>query len=778
MKKFKYAGPDSLEKAVSILEKFGRRARIIAGGTDLLGELKDAVLPNYPEVVVNLKTIPGLDYIREENGVLHIGALTRLEDITTNDLIRERYPLLSEASRRTASPHIREMGTIAGNICQSNRCWYYWVADNRFDCLRKGGATCFAVNGDARYHSIFGSSRVDRTPCSVECPAGIDIPDYMARIRANDIAGAARILIESNPLPAITGRVCPHYCQAKCNRVGYDESVSVRNVERFLGDYVLENPSIYSEKKTASGKKIAVIGSGPAGLAAAFYLNRLGHTVTVYEKMPEAGGLLTYGIPPYRLPKDVVNRQVSVLEKAGIKFELNSTFDVDKLTREHDAVFLACGTWKDRHSGIPGEEHLLSGLDFLKNVNTGNRAVPGQKVAVIGGGNVAVDVARTLLRLGAEPVMLYRRTLEEMPALREEVEKLVEENIEVRFLTLPVSAAKKDGKVALTCTKMQLGAPDESGRPRPEPVPGSEFTLEFDAVMEALGEAADLSIVPGEYLDAGSLKVADNGSIGGNIFAGGDFVTGPSTVVQSIASGREAANSIDRFLGGKTEPPEPKSAWREPDTFDSASLAKTTAAEAPELPAGQRIANLDVEDAGGLLPDAVAAEANRCFNCGCVAVNPSDLAPALIVLEAQIKTTKRTIQATEFFTVNGEKTTVLDDDEIVIEIIVPKPGPGVKCKFLKSAIRKSIDFPLVNCAAAIETQNGTIKKARICLNSVYTIPYPVKKAEAYLEGKSIEEPTAETAAYLITDDAVPLLNNRYKIQIARALVKRVILACG
>ncbi len=776
MKKFKHASPDSLEKAVSILDKYGRKARVIAGGTDLLGEMQDTILPDYPEVIVNLKTISGLDYIREEHGVLHIGALTRLEDIATNEVILANYPLLAEASCRTASPHIREMGTIAGNICQSNRCWYYWVADNRFDCLRKGGATCFAVNGDARYHSIFGSTRVDRTPCSVECPAGIDIPDYMARIRANDIAGAARILVDSNPLPAITGRVCPHYCQTKCNRVGYDESVSVRNVERYLGDYILEHPGIISEKKPASGKKAAVIGSGPAGLAAAFCLNKLGHAVTVYEKMPKAGGFLTYGIPPYRLPKEVVDRQIAVLEQAGIKFMLNANVDVGQLSRDYDAVFLACGTWKDRRSGIPGEEHLLSGLDFLKDVNTGKRAVPGQKVAVIGGGNVAVDVARTLLRLGAEPVILYRRTLQEMPALAEEIEKLVEENIEVRFLTLPVSASKKDGKVLLTCTKMQLGAPDESGRPRPEPVPGSEFILEFDAVMEALGEEADLSMITGQYLDAGRLKIDEHGQLGGNVFAGGDFVTGASTVVQAIASGRKAACNIEAFLGGEQEPAEQKPAWLEPDTFDCGSLIKTTGVTAPELPAGQR-SSLDAEDVSGLPLEAVAAEANRCFNCGCVAVNPSDLAPALIVLEAQIKTTKRVIQAAEFYTVNGEKTTILDDDEIVIEIIVPKHGPGVKCKFLKSAIRKSIDFPLVNCAAAIETQNGIVRRARICLNSVYTLPYPVKKAEVYLEGKTVDEPTAETAASLIIDDAVPLLNNRYKVQIAMALIKRVIIAC-
>jgi NADPH-dependent glutamate synthase beta subunit-like oxidoreductase len=778
MKKFKHLNADSLEKAASVLKQYGRKSRIIAGGTDLLGEMQDAILPEYPEVVVNIKSIPGLDYIREENGKLHIGALTRLEDIAKNGLVNEKYPLLVEASCKTASPHIREMGTIAGNICQSNRCWYYWVADNRFNCLRKGGATCYAVNGDARYHSVFGGTRVYRTPCSVECPDNIDIPDYLARIRENDLPGAARILLEANPIPAITGRVCPHFCEYKCNRVGYDEAVSIKSVERYLGDYILDNPEILVRAPKKIGKKVAVIGSGPAGLAAAYYLNRLGYAVSVFEKMEKAGGLLTYGIPPYRLPKDVVARQVDVLRGTGIEINTGADVKVSEISRDYGAVFVAGGAWKERHSGIPDEPLLMSGIEFLREANSGKRNVPGKKVAVIGGGNVAIDVARTLFRLGAEPVVLYRRGREEMPALKEEVEKAVEESIEIQFLTLPVGAAKKKGGVALTCTKMKLGAPDASGRPRPEPVPGSEFTIEFDAVMEALGEEPDLSVIPGKYLDAsGKLKI-DGYRLGGNIFAGGDFVSGPATVVQAVTAGRKAAGSIHIYLGGEVKKEPDARGWKAPDKFDSAYLGKTARAIPPEVPAEQRIKNLDAEDVGGLEPGAVAAEAGRCFNCGCVAVNPSDMAPALIAIGADIRTTKRIIPAEKFFTVDGGRTTVLDDDEIVIEVSVPAVGAGTRCKFIKSAIRKSIDFPLVNCAAAIASEKGVVRSARICLNSVYTQPYRVTGAEDYLRGRPIDEAAAATAAGLAVDDAIPLLNNRYKIQIARALVKRVILACA
>jgi NADPH-dependent glutamate synthase beta subunit-like oxidoreductase len=780
MKKFKHLNARSLDKAVSVLKNYGRKARIIAGGTDLLGEMEDAVLPEFPEVIVNIKSIEGLDYIKEENGTLRIGALTRLEDIAKNEVIKDKNPMLVEASCRTASPHIREMGTIGGNICQSNRCWYYWVEKNRFNCLRKGGEKCYAINGDARYHSIFGSTRVGHTPCVRACPTNIDIPDYMAKIREGDIRGASDIILKNNPMPAVTGRVCPHFCESGCNRTDYDDAVSVRCVERYLGDYILENPDAFGKPADVIAKKIAVIGSGPAGLTAAYYLNRMGYDVTVFEKMEKAGGLLTYGIPPYRLPEEIVNRQIESFRKLGIRFNTGiKGINIEELAASFDAVFLACGTWKESRAGIKGEELLVSGMEFLRESFSGNKQTPGKKIGVIGGGNVAVDVSRTLLRLGAEPVIIYRRGKEEMPAFKEEVEKAEEEGVEIRFLTQPVEAEKSNGKIRLKCIKMALGQPDESGRPRPEPVEGSEFNLEFDAVMAALGEQSDLSIVPGTYLDdKGRLKPdPSTGNLGANIFAGGDFVNGASTVVQAIASGKKAADNIHIYLGGSAEQGDSSQDRKAPDKFNSGFLLKTSRARAPEVPVEIRIKSLNTEDTGTLNPDLIKEEANRCFNCGCVAVNPSDMAPALIALNADIRTTSRVIKAEDFFAVRGERTTVLDDDEIVTEITIPALNSGTKCKFIKSAIRKSIDFPLVNCAAAIESQDGVVKSARICLNSVYTQPYRATGAERYLTGKLIDESTAQAAADEIMGSTLALLNNRYKIQIARTLVKRAILAC-
>ena len=781
MRKFKHINASTLEEAVSVLKEYGETAKVIAGGTDLIGQMKDEILPQYPDVIVNLKTIPGLDYIQEDGAVLKIGAMTRLEDIARDKTVKSKYTALAEAAHRAASPHIREMGTISGNICQSNRCWCYWVPDNRFNCMRKGGRICYAIAQEDRYHSIFGATNVGNTPCSLDCPDNIDIPSYMEKIRGGDMAGAAEILLRFNPIPAVTGRVCPHFCEDECNRGGLDAAVSIRSVERVLGDYILDHAAQLIQAPKAGGKKVAVVGSGPAGLSAAYYLMKAGYSVTVFDRMEEAGGLLTYGIPAYRLPKAVVRKQVKVLEDAGIAFQLKTTLGkdttVDELAQSFDAVFIACGAWKERAAGVTGEGAMASGLGFLEEVSKGVKEVPGKKVAVIGGGNVAIDVARTLLRLGDEPVMIYRRTEAELPAMREEVERAKEEEIKIEFLTLPTEAAKLGNTVALKCVRMKLGAPDETGRPRPIPIEGSDFTMEFDAVLKAIGERPDTSCLPAEFVDEqGRLKIDySTYSLGNNVFAGGDFVTGPANVVGAIVAGRKAAGFIDQYLGGtKKEEEETIGSLKR---FNSEYLKRTDRVESPERSPSERINSLDVEDVASIGAKGAGTEANRCFNCGCVAVNPSDIAPALIALNAKIKTTKRVIEADDFFRVGRDRTTVLDDDEIVIEIQVPKPTAGTRSKFIKFALRKSIDFPIVNCALVVEITGGSVKSARICLNSVYNTPYRATKAEETITGKAIDEPTAETAGNAAVTDVCPALKSRYKIPIAKTLVKRALLAC-
>jgi NADPH-dependent glutamate synthase beta subunit-like oxidoreductase/CO/xanthine dehydrogenase FAD-binding subunit len=785
MKRFKHINTDSVEEAVAILKDFGEKARVIAGGTDLLGQMKDDILPEYPKVIVNIKTISGLDYIREGGQTLRIGALTRLEDIAKDKTVNSKYAILAEAAHRTASPHIREMGTIGGNICQSNRCWYYWVPDNRFYCMRKGGNVCYAMVGDGRYHSIFGVTRMDSTPCSNDCPASVDIPSYLDKIRGGDLIGAAKVLLKSNPLPAITGRVCPHFCEKECNRSNLDESISIRGIERFMGDYILENASeIGISPQSETNKTVAIIGSGPTGLSTAYYLRTLGHSVTIFDLMKEPGGMLTYGIPPYRLPKEVVRNQAKFLEGMGIQFKLDAKAGSNKskeLMESFDALFFACGAWKERPLGIPGEQLLTSGTEFLRNSNLGIREVQGKKVAVLGGGNVAIDVARTLLRLGVKPVVIYRRSKTEMPAIKEEVDRAEEEGIKIQFFTLPIEVFEDGNKVVLKCERMELGPLDETGRPKPVPIAGSEFTAEFDAVIKATGEEPDTSVVPEEFLnETGQLKIDAPGYyLGKNVFAGGDFVTGPATVVAAIAAGREAASSIDRYLGikGAQGEEESQETVKLPRKFSSSYLKKASRANAPELPVAERIKSLNVEDIGSLNLNMVEAEANRCLNCGCAAVNSSDIAPALIALGAKIRTNQRVVEAERFFMVEGDKSTVLDNDELVTEVIVPTPSARTRFHFTKFALRKSIDFPIVNCAAAIEIDREVVKTAIICLNAVYNLPYRASRAEEYITGKHIDNSSAEGAADAIITDACPLADNRYKIQIARTLVKRAILAC-
>ncbi len=325
MKRFAHHTAQSIREAVRLLKDYEGKAKVNAGGTDLLGAMRDKSLPSYPEAVIDIKSIEGLDYIRKDGKGLRIGALARLADVAASETVKTEYGLLADAVRTVASPTLRNMATLGGNLAQDVRCWYYRYPrqiGGPIVCLRKGGKICSALAGDNRYHSLFGAAPLAEYPCSTHCPAETDIPGYMDRIKKGDLAGAARILMEYNPIPAITGRVCPVFCEPECNRREFDDAVAIQCVERGVGEYVLENAAVYyAPPGNETGKQVAIVGSGPAGLAAAFYLRRAGHRVTVYEKLPEPGGMILYSIPPFRLPKDVVRRQIEALAGMGIAFE-------------------------------------------------------------------------------------------------------------------------------------------------------------------------------------------------------------------------------------------------------------------------------------------------------------------------------------------------------------------------------------------------------------------------------------------------------------------------
>ncbi len=780
--RFKFTNAKSIDEAAALLKKSDGRAAVIAGGTDLLHGFKDHIYSEYPGLVVNLSSAGEGDYIKADSNGVRIGALTTLHSIERSEMLKEQYSVLAQAAHTVASPQIRNTGTIGGNICQEPRCWYYRNADNMFNCLRKGGDLCNALTGQNEIHSIFGSMQVEATPCKTACPAGNAIPDYLSKIREDNLMEAAKLLLQTNPIAAITGRVCPHTCEEKCNRESFDEAVAIRSIERSVGDFMLQHHAELAPRPGVdTGKKVAIVGSGPAGLAAAFYLRNQGHGVRVFDKMPKAGGLLRYGIPAYRLPKDVLDAQIQALESMGVEFTLNTELGkqvkLADLRKDYAAVFLATGAWSEVSTNLDGEDKAVSAMQFLQDVALGKKVKTGDKVVVIGGGNAAIDAARTALRLGAASVTIaYRRTRAEMPALADEVEAAEQEGIKFLFLAGPHRIEGAGRVERFYYLPMSLGDPDESGRRRPVPSGAAPVAVDADSVILAVGQQTDLSYLEPE-LGIGSRVISadpetQQTSVPG-LFAGGDAVTGPATVIEAAAAGRRAAVAIDQFVGRTGAQEAAQSAGCGLSSFDPSCLKPSKRAEVPELPAQER--NIDREDALGLSSEQVKAEVKRCFNCGCVASCPSDTAPALVALGAKVKTTKRVIAAEEFFAAGVLKSTVLEPDELVTEIQLPAPQ-NTKSVYLKFRHRQSIDFPLVSVAAAVTSENGKVTAARIVLGAAAPVPIRAKEAEDFLKGKAISDQVAAEAAEAAVRGVLPLGKNRYKVQVTKALVKKAILA--
>lgn len=415
--------------------------------------------------------------------------------------------------------------------------------------------------------------------CKQGCPVEVDIPEFIAEIKEGRLDEAARIIRQKNNLPAICGRVCPqeNQCEKYCLMGKRFEPVAIGRLERFVADYALQNRSAESvETPSSDGKRVAVVGSGPAGLTCAADLARMGYRVTVFEALHKPGGVLVYGIPEFRLPKNVVQAEVDYVKSLGVEFQVNvvigKTLTIDDLFEEgYEAVFIGTGAGAPRFLCIPGENlnGVYSANEFLTRTNLMKAylfpeyVTPikiGRKVAVVGAGNVAMDAARTALRLGAEEVnIVYRRSRQEMPARLEEVEHAEEEGIRFNLLTNPVALIGDDkGWVkAMECVKMELGEPDASGRRRPIPIEGSNFELEADIVVIAIGQSPN-PLVP---RTTPGLEIGPRGTITADpesgqtsrkgVFAGGDIVTGAATVILAMGAGKKAARAIDAYLSGK-----------------------------------------------------------------------------------------------------------------------------------------------------------------------------------------------------------------------------------
>jgi len=398
----------------------------------------------------------------------------------------------------------------------------------------------------------------DKTPpCSAACPAGNDIVAFIQKITQGDFEGAWNLIKEENPFPRICGRVCFHPCESKCNRGDYDEPIAIHALERFVSDFASNLNKKIEKVSGVKKEKIAIIGSGPAGMSCAYHLAKLHYDVTVFESSSSAGGMLRSGIPSYRLPKNVLDREISNIEALGVEIRTGILFSEDlKLDglKDYQAIFIATGAHRGRGLLIPGEKEkgVISGLDLLRKINLGKKVKLGDRMAIIGGGNTAIDVARSIIRMGKKATILYRRSKEEMPAFEEEMMEAIEEGVKIRYLVNPIRIQQKECLKRLECLRMELGEKDESGRRRPVPIPHSNFFIEADSVIIAAGEEIEVSFLPkGMERREGIVLTQRDESTGiKGIFAGGDLTSKQRTVAHAIGSGKKAALAIDCYLKG------------------------------------------------------------------------------------------------------------------------------------------------------------------------------------------------------------------------------------
>ena len=784
MKNFNHIRAHSYEEAAAFLKEAKGKAQAMAGGTDLVNIYRDRILDSYPETVVSVKNIAGNDRVEEQDGVIVIGAGAKLGKLEKNQLLTEKCPALAEAARSVASPLIRNVGTIGGNICQDVRCWYYRFPDSiggQINCLRKGGDTCYALNSENRYHSIFGGMHPGLSPCAKECPAGTDIPRYMEQLRSGDVEGAARTIMRVNPMPAITSRVCAHFCQDGCNRNRYDENVSSGAVERYVGDYILAHSDIfYTPPAAATGRKVAVVGSGPSGLAAAFYLRRTGHEVTVYDQKREAGGMLMYAIPAYRLPKDIVRKFTAALEKMGIRFKLETNVGRDiapaDLEKQFDSVYYATGAWKRPVLGLAGEELTVFGLDFLAEVHNWMEGKIGEDVLVTGGGNVAMDVAVTARRLGANNVtMACLESLEEMPASAEEIARAKEEGIVIMNSWGLSKVIEEGGTVRGMELKRCVSVKDTNGAFNPRYDENEKYVVKAQNILMAVGQSVELSFLTEKYqmqlTKRGLIDVSEKTRMTSRdgVFAGGDVTSGPATVIKGIAAGHNAANGMNKFLDVPVL--ECADCAGSFCTFDRDGIENPRPLKLKELVLDER--SLDREDSFSPEKEAAETEAKRCMDCACYSVNASDIATVLVMLDAEIVTTSRTLSAAELCASRLNIHDTLVEGELIKEICIPRVK-GVT-RYDKHRVRDAIDFATASLASRFDTLGGEIREARLVLGGVAPVPYRVKVVEDYLKGKKTSAALAEEAAELAVKNASVMGKNEYKINVVKSLVKEAII---
>ena len=532
--------------------------------------------------------------------------LNILENITNGDGRPEDIDLLLELGESIKAGSLCGLGQTAPNPVQTTIRYF---RDEYEEHIKKHHCRAAVCKG------------LVSAPCSHTCPAGIDVPRYIRFIAQGRPSEALAVIREKIPFPAVCGLVCFHPCEAKCRRGQLDEAIAIRELKRYAAEHGNDLWKQNLKIAPATGQRVAIVGSGPAGLTTAYYLAKLGHQVTVFEALPEPGGMMRMAIPEYRLPKDILRAEIREIESLGVEIRTNTEIHfVEALFEQgYDAIFIAIGAQQDVPMGIEGEEspRFWDRLSFLRDVNLGRKVSLGDKVAVIGGGSAAIDVARTARRLGVREVtIIYRRTQAEMPAGSEEVEEALAEGVNICELTVPTKITHENHEVTLECIRMKPGAIEASGRRRPEPIEGSEFSLSFYNIIACIGQrlrVSDQFDVPTGPRDTIEVDPDTLATPKRGVFAGGDAVTGPASVIEAIAHGRRAAISIDRYLGGNGDIDEVLA----PPEGEVAPLEETEEQWRPQaatLPLKRRLGSFAKVELG-YIEEMAIQEARRCLGC-------------------------------------------------------------------------------------------------------------------------------------------------------------------
>ncbi|MBW1773665.1 MAG: NADH-quinone oxidoreductase subunit NuoF [Deltaproteobacteria bacterium] len=464
-----------------------------------------------------------------------------------------------------------------------------------------------------------------KAKCVNACPIGQDVPGYLSLVGEGRYEEAFSLIYQTNPMPGICGRVCTHPCMDVCLRGQTDEALSIPKIKRFASDMAIKRGfTIHVDKAQPKNQKVAIVGGGPGGLAAAYHLALMGYEPTLFEELPELGGMLRYGIPSYRLPRDILDQEIEFILKVGVKTKTNCRVGhdvtLDDLQKDYDALFIAVGAHRNLSIGIPGEDlpNVIGGARFLRDMESGTAPKVGKRVAVIGGGNVAIDVARTCRRMGAAVTVLYRRERKDMPAYEEEIEDALVEGIDLKLLLAPKSICQANNRLLFELDECELKEFDRSGRRRPVPIEGRTVSEEYDTIFSAIGQAPELSFAPSLRIERGTIS-ADRLSLATNlpgVFAGGDAVTGPARIVDALAHGKRTAKEIDKYLSDKRG----EKAYEERLEKISITMKipeetiKQPMAEMPKLSPEERIKNF-MEVELGFDEETAKNECSRCLRC-------------------------------------------------------------------------------------------------------------------------------------------------------------------